>query len=62
MSEFLAQAATMVGGVLGSLIGFVVIAAVGVLLVLPYIMLTWRKTRRSTPRKDPLSPVDESRY
>lgn len=61
MSEFLLQVATVLGGVIGSLIGFFVIAAVVVLLVAPYAALTWKRpTRRSA--SDPLEPVDERRY
>lgn len=62
MGEFLAQIATFFGGVMGGVIGFVFIAAVGVLLVLPYIMMTWRKPRRHRGDTDPLAPVDDPRY
>ncbi|MES2964530.1 MAG: hypothetical protein V4760_11610 [Bdellovibrionota bacterium] len=55
MSEFLVNVATILGGVIGSLIGFVVIAGVVVLLVAPYVLLTWRKPRPSAG--DPLRPT-----
>ncbi len=57
MSEFLVNVATVLGGVIGSLIGFVMIGAVVVILVLPYMLTTWRKPRRSAG--DPLRPTNE---
>jgi hypothetical protein len=57
VSEFLVNVATVLGGVIGSLIGFVMIGAVVVLLVLPYVLTTWRKPRRSAG--DPLRPTED---
>ena len=62
MAEFFAQIATILGGVVGISIGFIVIALVFVLLLGPYVALTWRRPRRTSGPTDPLRPVDERRY
>lgn len=55
MSNFLMDTLAVLGGVIGGAIGFLVIAFVAILLVLPYVLLTWRKSGTS---RDPLGPVD----
>ena len=62
MADFLAQIATILGGVVGISIGFVVIVLVFALLLGPYAALTWRRPRRTSGPSDPLRPVDERRY